>query len=298
SIEDGGWLRCNEQLLKMLGFKRDELFRLSWQQVAHPDDLPGVLPLYDRTCEGELNGYSTDIRLLRQNGSVLHTSVHVQAIRRADGTPIRLLAMVHDITERTLAEQQRRSLFQILDQARDGILVCNMEDQVIYSNKGMELLLGTPSREILGRSVFGILPRDPSAHDAAKETVLQMGEWRGDFTLVSRDGNERIVESRWSLARDSRGEAHSIIAICTDITARRRAEEQVRLQTAALEAAANGIIITEANGSIRWVNQAFTRLTGYSPNEVIGETPRILSSGRHPAEFFAELWRTILSGGV
>lgn len=70
----------------------------------------------------------------------------------------------------------------------------------------------------------------------------------------------------------------------------------LRLQTSALEAAANGIVITDRQGIIQWVNPAFTRLTGYSAAEATGKTPRVLKSGEHPEAFYAEMWQTVKSG--
>jgi PAS domain S-box-containing protein len=79
---------------------------------------------------------------------------------------------------------------------------------------------------------------------------------------------------------------------------RKRAEALLHLRTSALEAAANGIVITDPNGEIVWVNRAFTSLTGYTADEVIGRNPRILKSGNHDAAFYRDLWKTILSGSV
>ena len=76
----------------------------------------------------------------------------------------------------------------------------------------------------------------------------------------------------------------------------RRAIEQQLLQTAALNAAANAIVITDATGRILWVNPAFTRLTGYAAEEVIGRNPRILKSGQHDEPFYRLIWNTILAG--
>jgi len=75
-------------------------------------------------------------------------------------------------------------------------------------------------------------------------------------------------------------------------------EERMQLQAAALSAAANGIVITDRDGTIRWVNAAFSRLTGYSADEAIGRNPRILKSGQHDAAFYAGLYRTVLCGEV
>ncbi len=75
-------------------------------------------------------------------------------------------------------------------------------------------------------------------------------------------------------------------------------ESRVILLAAALEAAANAIVITDAGGTIIWVNSAFVRLTGYSAEEARGQTPRLLQSGKHATSFYASLWKTITSGEV
>ena len=77
-----------------------------------------------------------------------------------------------------------------------------------------------------------------------------------------------------------------------------RLEERLRLQSAALEAAANGIVITDRDGTVLWTNPAFTALTGYTTEEAIGRNPRILKSGVHGPAFYQTLWQTIQSGQV
>jgi len=76
------------------------------------------------------------------------------------------------------------------------------------------------------------------------------------------------------------------------------AAEKIRLQATALEAVANSILITDPQGKILWANQAFTRLTGYTAEEVIGQNPRLLNSGRQPPKFFADMWAVINAGKV
>src|SRR5690349_12766279 len=77
-----------------------------------------------------------------------------------------------------------------------------------------------------------------------------------------------------------------------------QAEEQVRIQSSALEAAANGIILTDKAGKILFANRAFCAMTGYTPKEILGQNPGFLKSGKHDASFFRELWDTILTGRV
>ncbi len=75
-------------------------------------------------------------------------------------------------------------------------------------------------------------------------------------------------------------------------------QQQLRLQHSALEAAANAILITDRQGTIQWVNEAFTRLTGHARVEAIGKTPRLLKSGVHTSEFYRKIWQTVLGGAV
>ncbi|MBN1887517.1 MAG: PAS domain S-box protein [Thermoflexales bacterium] len=79
---------------------------------------------------------------------------------------------------------------------------------------------------------------------------------------------------------------------------RKWSEQRLHLQITALEAAANAIVITNRQGNIVWVNPAFTRLTGYTAQEVIGQNPRALKSGQHDEAFYCTMWETILSGQV
>jgi len=81
-------------------------------------------------------------------------------------------------------------------------------------------------------------------------------------------------------------------------TGRKRTEEQLRVQTTALDAAANAIVITDHTGTIEWVNRAFTGLTGYPPEEAVGQNPRVLKAGNREAAFYRNMWQTIASGQV
>ncbi|MBT8489421.1 MAG: PAS domain S-box protein, partial [Deltaproteobacteria bacterium] len=83
-----------------------------------------------------------------------------------------------------------------------------------------------------------------------------------------------------------------------DLTKHKEIEEQLHLQALALESAANGIIITDTGGVITWVNRAFTRLSGYSAEEAVGQSTRLLKSGKQDPSYYKTLWNTIISGNV
>src|SRR5206468_941979 len=98
--------------------------------------------------------------------------------------------------------------------------------------------------------------------------------------------------------RDEQGRVTGALAMLTDITQRKRAEQLVHLQATALESADNAILISDHEGGITLVNPAFTTLTGYAAEEVLGQNPRILKSGQHEPAFYESMWQTLVSGQV
>ena len=114
------------------------------------------------------------------------------------------------------------------------------------------------------------------------------------LSLETRDGT--------SLAVELVGNAYTVngdkVIQCNirDITARKQVEKRLQLQTAAVESAANAIVLTDAAGKIVWVNAAFTAITGYTAEEALGQNPRILKSGAHPQPFYKAMWETLHKG--
>jgi two-component system cell cycle sensor histidine kinase/response regulator CckA len=121
----------------------------------------------------------------------------------------------------------------------------------------------------------------------------------GEFTITCKDGSQRI----WDFSSTPLGYfpdgRRGVISIAVDVTERRQAEKQLHLQSSALNAAANGIVVTDINGTVEWANSAFSELTGYSLEDALGKNPReLVKSGEHPSSFFELMWNTILAGNI
>jgi PAS domain S-box-containing protein/putative nucleotidyltransferase with HDIG domain len=111
-----------------------------------------------------------------------------------------------------------------------------------------------------------------------------------------KDGRMVWTELRSRVFYDETGQPLALEGINRDVTERMQTEERLRLLSAGLDAAANSIVITRADGIILWVNPAFTTLTGYQSVEVVGQDDRLLNTGRVEDEFSRQVWRTILAG--
>jgi sigma-B regulation protein RsbU (phosphoserine phosphatase) len=120
-----------------------------------------------------------------------------------------------------------------------------------------------------------------------------------EYRILHRTSGEIVwIHDKAVVVRDEAGRPLFRQGVMLDVTERHQVEETMQLQGAALEAAANGIVITGHEGLIVWANPAFTKLTGYELSEIIGENPRVLKSGQHNKAFYQDLWQTLLSGRV
>ncbi len=119
-----------------------------------------------------------------------------------------------------------------------------------------------------------------------------------EFRVVFPDGTVHWRSSGGRAFYDNSGQTTRMAGISMDIDERKQAEERLHLQAAALEAAANAIVITDSRGTIIWVNPAFTTMTGYSKEEALGKNPSLLKSGNQPEAYYAKMWSTISSGNV
>jgi PAS domain S-box-containing protein len=144
-----------------------------------------------------------------------------------------------------------------------------------------------------------IHPEDRDAMmNEIKSAIAQHRDHVIEYRAIWPDGSVHWHAARGRPFYDDAGNPTRMIGIALDIDSRKRGEQRLQLQAAALEATANSIVITDPNGNILWTNPAFTKLTGYEAEEVKGKTPRILNSGQHDAAFYHDLWQTILTGNT
>jgi PAS domain S-box-containing protein len=127
---------------------------------------------------------------------------------------------------RQSAEVQTREQAALLDKAQDAILVRDLEHRVTFWNRSAERIYGWTAAEITGRSMRKLLFLDPTPFDRAMETVLADGEWTGELEQTRKDGQKLSLECRYTLLRDETGRPKSVLAINTDITERKKLEQQ------------------------------------------------------------------------
>ena len=198
---------------------------------------------------------------------------------------------------RALRESEERYRL-IAEHINDAIVLTDLEGRLVFANGRAEVITGYTAQELTGLLVFNLLTPVGSRETQERlVTAASGGEPAAvlEAPLRRKDGSLVWIEANMASVR-SEGRVVGRLGVLRDISERKRAEQKVRLQASALDAAASGIVITDREGTIIWANPGFTSITGYSLDEVTGQTSRVLKSGHHDAAFYQSLWETILAG--
>ena len=244
--------------------------------------------------------------LIRRDGSKQVILTTKLPFRDSTGKIVGLLGYGRDITERKQAEEalarERNLLRMMFDLLPDHIYLKDEQSRFVMFNRPCTAndAMPTTAEELTGKTDADFYPPEQAARFRADELVVLGGTPLIDKeeTLFLPDGSKQVILTTKLPFRDGNGKIVGLLGYGRDITGRKRIEEQVRLQSTALTAAANAMMITDRHGEIEWVNPAFIKLTGYSAAEVMGANPRLLKSGQHPPGFYASLWATISAGNV
>lgn len=198
------------------------------------------------------------------------------------------------------ATQAADSHGTILDELRQVIFQTDHQGRWRFLNRAWEALSGRPVAATLGTCCLALVHADDQERArAALDQLLssQRDCCRLELRFVGSGGAIRWVEVFARSRVDAGGAPAGTVGTLFDVTDRRAAHHQRRLTAGVFSSAAEGIIITSADGAIVDVNAAFEDITGYARAEVLGRNPRLLSSGRQDKAFYRDMWRSIEQSG-
>ncbi len=284
--------RAGAELLRV---ERCDLLDAPFMRFVAPGDIDIVKQklLGSGLHKGQVSFESS---LLRGDGSYLAAQLDGLLLAREAANPLVLLVLT-DIglrkkTEMALREQEK--FFRLIaENLGDFIAVLDLEGRRIYNSPSYQRLFG-PDRDLRGTDSFAEIHAEdrPRIIEAFQETVRTGVGRQSEYRFVLADGSLRQMESIGGVIRDSAGVVTRVVVVARDVTQRKQAESQLRIAAKAFEADV-AFLVTDAAQVIQRVNHAFSDLTGYLAEEVIGRTPAMLSSGRHDAAFYATMWEQI-----
>jgi PAS domain S-box-containing protein/putative nucleotidyltransferase with HDIG domain len=257
---DGAWLRVNQCLCDMFGYTREELCRITFADITHPDDVDASVEQFRKLLAGDEDTYDTEKRYVRKDGSPVWVSLSVALIRDEDGAPDYFLSVLEDTTERKASQQEladsQRFLSRILDASPNLIYIYNLvEQRNVYVNREITELLGYTSEQI---SAFGSTLFEHILHPEDTERVAQhqarfamnndVAELEIEYRMQHADGEWRWLRSRdVAFARDGQGRVTEILGFSEDITAARVVEEELAQQRERLDRTLTSVIDIAGN---------------------------------------------------
>ncbi len=297
-LSDGYFLEANRAFVEQIGLSADEVIG------KKPSDLdiwgiPGIGPsMLQRLQKGSIRNLEMPFR--RRDGRLFTGLLSAEPFD-LDSTKA-VVVVVRDITPLKEAQQQlqlsEEKFAKAFHSSLDGLLISRQSDGMLVEvNDGFSRITGYQSAMSLDHTTLDLgIWVDLNERQQLIEQLNRDGFVRDFASHIRRkDGQIRLCEI--SSRPLPIGGEDCMLTIARDITERHQMQEKLQLAATVFESTAEGVLITDTRQRINAVNRAFSEITGYSEQEAIGETPRLLASGLHDSAFYAAMWYQLTTEG-
>ena len=307
---DGRIIFFNTACEKVTGYRFEEVEnRYVWDLLISEEQIDTVKNVFKRLVEGDHPSHFVNYWVAK-NGERRLIDWSNTCLLDEYGNVEYVIPTGVDITEKHKAEKKLKQSEEqknlILNATAEAIYGVDVDGMCTFVNKAFIEQLGyQDSQQLIGQNIHALIHHTyPDGQPYPKEQChVRKSTREGKSTHVDNevhwraDGSSFPVEY-WSHPIEKNGQLLGAVVTFIDISARKQAEDQMLKLTSAIEQTADAIMITDVNGVIEYVNPAFEKMTGYSPNQVIGQKPSVLKSGRHDNDFFSTVWKELLIGNV
>lgn len=250
--------------------------------------------------EGGLNIALTGMLALFALGVGVHLYVQRQQLRQS----ARHIGDLQAIRQRLSTSEARYRL--LAENGSDVVWLLDLETlRFVYVSPSVQQQLGYSPEEMRSKDLAEILTPESLAHvqvtlpkrlQAFTEGEEDARSQVDQLEQVHRDGHRIPIEVVTTFVTDDAGRPIQLQGVTRDITARQQTEAKILQLSQAMEQSPAGVILTDLGGRIEYVNTAFERMSGYAREEVVGQNPRLLQSGKTPPEVYAAMWRSLQAG--
>ncbi|MGA2920814.1 MAG: PAS domain S-box protein [Candidatus Sulfotelmatobacter sp.] len=273
---DGRWLQVNDKVCEIVGYSRDELLKMRFQDITYPDDLEPELRQLEKMTAGLADTYAGEKRYIRKDGSVVWVSLRVSTVRGPDRRVKRFVVVVEDITGRREAKQATYRLAAIVESSDDAIVSKTLNGIIASWNAGAQRIFGFTPKEAVGQPITIIIPAE--LQDEEKQIIkrLRNGERIEHYETVrmTKSGKRLNISLTVSPVKDSAGRIVGASKIARDITESKRIERALREGEARLRAAFSQtysfLLLLSSEGTIIEANRAAFEAAGLKREEAIG----------------------------
>ena len=298
---NGNLTFINEYALDIFGYSQAEFEKgVNILQTLVPEEVDRAKQNFHNVLIG-IDEDDPEYIAMRKDGTIFPILIYANTIIK-DNVPVGLRGIIVDITERKKAEkalsEKTLMLDNILKSSVDmAIATTDLDFRITYFNPIAETFFGYSSQEVIGKTVHEMHIMENVENERLEKAIASVhrnGEYKYFVEQKTKDGI-RYLESRVSGIYDSDNNILGYALFSSNITKRKRAEDEIQKLSTAVHQSPSVIAITNIKGNLEYVNPKFTELTGYTLDEAKGLNPRVLKSGEQPDEMYKELWQTISS---
>lgn len=282
---NGRFVRVNKRFCEITGYSAEELLRITYREITHPEDQQLFLEEGRKLHSGEIDTYSFQKRYIQKHGAMIWVNLTISLLRDDDGSPLYEIGVIEDITARKRAEEALRQSEERLQQAvrvsQIGIFDHDHRTDTIYWSPEQRQNYGWgPDEPVnLPKFLHHVYPEDRErvgeavrrAHDPSGDGLFDI-----EHRIVRRDGAVRWLATRSRTFFEGEGDSRRLtrtVGAVLDVTERVQAGQALRVKQNAIETSINAIAISDVAGILTYVNPAFLRLWGYDDeSEVLGRS--------------------------
>lgn len=280
---DGTILNANENFLSTVGYELDEIVGQHHRIFCDPDFAasPEYKAFWASLAEGEFQ--AREFQRFDKTGNEIWIQASYNPIFDNDGKVIKVVKFASDITASKATAAEWKSKIDAIDRSQ-ATIEFSLDGKVLNANDNFLSVVGYRKDEIVGQHhrMFCKSSDSESAQYQEFWERLRSGEYfSGQFERVAKDGTSIWIEATYNPVFDAKGRPYKVVKFATDVTQQVLDNQQFALLSLVANRTENSVIITDAQGRIEYTNPGFTRLTGYSLDEVRGRTPGSILQGPH-----------------
>jgi PAS domain S-box-containing protein len=271
-FQDGKFKFVSGQILSIFGFTPQEVLNTrKILEIVHPEDRKKVIKLFTSNLKGDISKSGFQFRIIKKNGEIAWVEV-LNNLINYEGKPA-LLGTMLDITDRIKAEQRNRIMSQLLLSLNDAVVLTDENGNILEVNDAFCRITGYSKDEVIGKNprILKSGLHDANFYKEMWNSILTKGYWKGEIINKKKNGEFYFALLSISSIKD---EVHGLtyyLGIQSDMTERKKAEEQIRYQANLLENVNDAIIAADLNYRITSWNKAAEKMYGYKAEEVIGK---------------------------